>query len=111
MVVARHVAREWNSNGNCAIVVGATYPEELRRVRALVGNMPILIPGIGTQGGEVAATVQAGQDSRGWGMIISASRSIIFASKGSDFAVATRAATEQLRAEINGYRLSPSFIS
>src|SRR6266851_4040218 len=108
LVVARHVAQEWNSKGNCVIVVGATYPEELRRARALVGDMPILIPGIGTQGGEVAATVQAGKDSRGWGMIISASRSIIFASKGSDFAVATRAATEQLRAEINRYRLKRS---
>ena len=103
-VVARHVAQDWNGNGNCAIVVGATYPDELRRARALVGDMPILIPGIGTQGGEGAATVLAGQDSRGWGMIISASRSIIFASKGSDFTVAARAATEQLRAEINGYR-------
>jgi orotidine-5'-phosphate decarboxylase len=104
MVVARHVAQDWNRNGNCAIVVGATYPDELRRARALVGDMPILVPGIGAQGGEVAATVKAGQDSRGWGMIISASRSIIFASQGSDFAVAARAATEQLRAEINGYR-------
>lgn len=104
MVVARHVARDWNSHGNCAIVVGATYPDELRRVRALVGDLPILIPGIGTQGGEVAATVKAGQDSRGWGMIISASRSIIFASRESNFAEAAREATEQLRAEINRYR-------
>jgi len=106
MVVARHVAQEWNTSGNCAIVVGATYPDELRRVRALVGDMPILIPGIGTQGGEVAATVKAGQDSRGQGMIISASRSIIFASKGNDFAVAARGAAERLRAEINTYRLN-----
>ncbi|MGH2495294.1 MAG: orotidine-5'-phosphate decarboxylase [Ktedonobacteraceae bacterium] len=104
MVVARHVARQWNSNGNCAIVVGATYPGELRQARALVGDMPILIPGIGSQGGEVAATVKAGQDSRGQGMIISASRSIIFASRESDFAAAARAATEQLRAEINRSR-------
>lgn len=104
MVVARHVEQEWNSNGNCAIVVGATYPDELRRVRSLVGDMPILIPGIGTQGGEVAATVKAGQDSRGQGMIISASRSIIFASRGSDFADAARREAEQLRAEINKYR-------
>lgn len=103
-VVARHVAQQWNSNGNCAVVVGATYPGELQHVRAIVGDMPILIPGIGTQGGEVAATVKAGQDSRGQGMIISASRSIIFASKGSDFASAARTATEQLRAEINRYR-------
>lgn len=103
-IVARHVAQDWNSNGNCAIVVGATYPDELRRARSLVGDMPILIPGIGAQGGEVAATVKAGLDSRGWGMIISASRSIIFASKGSDFAVASRTATELLWAEINRNR-------
>jgi orotidine-5'-phosphate decarboxylase len=104
MVVARHVAQVWNNNGNCAIVVGATYPDELRRARAIVGDMPILIPGIGVQGGEVAATVKAGQDSRGRGMVISASRSIIFASQGSDFADAAREATEQLRAEVNRYR-------
>lgn len=104
MVVARRVAQEWNSHGNCAIVVGATYPDELRRVRFLVGDLPILIPGIGAQGGEVAATVKAGQDSRGRGMIISASRSIIFASQGSNFAEAAREATERLRLEINTYR-------
>ena len=104
IVVARHVAQEWNSHGNCAIVVGATYPDELRHVRALVGDLPILIPGIGAQGGEVAATVKAGQDSRGQGMIISSSRSIIFASQGSDFAEAARMAAEHLRVEINRNR-------
>ncbi len=104
MVVARRVAQEWNYNGNCAIVVGATYPDELRRVRSVVGDMPILIPGIGAQGGEVAATVKAGRDSRRRGMIISASRSIIFASRGSGFAVAAREATEQLRMEIHRNR-------
>ncbi len=103
-VVARHVAQTWNANGNCAVVVGATYPEDLRKVRAIIGDMPVLIPGIGAQGGEVAATVQAGKDSRGWGMIISASRSILFASKERDFAEAARRATEQLRTEINNYR-------
>lgn len=103
-VVARHVAQTWNANGNCAVVVGATYPEDLRKVRAIIGDMPILIPGIGAQGGEVAATVQAGKDSRGWGMIISASRSIIFASKESDFAQAARKVAEQLRVEINTCR-------
>ena len=103
-VVAHHVAHTWNTNGNCAVVVGAPYPEDLRKVRAIIGDMPVLIPGIGAQGGEVAATVQAGKDSRGWGMIISASRSIIFASKERDFAQAARKATEQLRAEINTYR-------
>ena len=103
-VVARHVAQTWNTNGNCAVVVGATYPADLSKVRAIIGDMPVLIPGIGTQGGEVAAIVNAGKDSRGWGMIISASRSIIFASKERDFAQAARHATEQLRVEINSYR-------
>ena len=103
-VVARQVAYTWNSNGNCALVVGATYPEDLKKLRSIVGDMPILIPGIGTQGGEVAATVSAGKDDRGWGMIINSSRSIIFASKESDFAGAARRATEKLREEINKYR-------
>jgi len=103
-VVARNVATNWNSNGNCALVVGATYPAELKKVRTIVGDMPILIPGIGAQGGEVAATVIAGKDSHGRGMIISSSRSIIFASQGPDFAQAARKATENLRAEINQYR-------
>jgi orotidine-5'-phosphate decarboxylase len=102
--VARHITHEWNTNGNCAIVVGATYPADLRKVRSIVGDMPILIPGIGTQGGEVETTVKAGMDSRGWGMIISASRSIIFASKDENFAEAARNATVNLRDEINRYR-------
>jgi orotidine-5'-phosphate decarboxylase len=103
-VVARHVANTWNTNGNCALVVGATYPEDLKKVRSIVGDMPILIPGIGTQGAEVAATVIAGKDSRGWGMIINSSRGIIFSSRGNDFAMSARKATEQLREEINKYR-------
>jgi len=103
-VIARHVAEQWNANGNCGIVIGATYPEDLRKARAIVGDMPILIPGIGTQGGAVAATVAAGKNSKGQGMIINASRGIIFASRGSDFAQAARAATEGLRDEINSYR-------
>src|SRR5437764_2123285 len=103
-VVARHVATTWNSNGNCALVVGATYPAELKKVRTIVGDMPILIPGIRAQGGAVDATVTAGKDSRGRGMIINSSRSIIFASQGPDFAQAARRATELLRAEINQFR-------
>jgi orotidine-5'-phosphate decarboxylase len=81
--------------------VGATYPSELKRVREIVGNMPLLIPGIGAQGGDVAATVKAGRDSRGWGMIISSSRDIIYASKGEDFAQAARKATLELSTQIN----------
>jgi orotidine-5'-phosphate decarboxylase len=103
-VVARHVAQNWNANGNCALVVGATYPADLKKVRAIIGDMPILIPGIGVQGGEIAATVAAGKDSRGWGMIINSSRGVIFASKEDDFAQAARRATKELRTEINRYR-------
>jgi len=66
--------------------------------------MPILIPGIGAQGGEVEATVTAGKDSRGWGMIVNSSRGIIFASKGPDFAEAARSATQKLHDDINTYR-------
>jgi orotidine-5'-phosphate decarboxylase len=102
--LARRVANEWNKNGNCALVVGATYPDELREVRGLVGDMPILIPGIGAQGGDVQMSVLAGKDSRGHGMIINSSRGIIFASKGADFAEAARRETEKLRDLINQYR-------
>lgn len=79
-LVARHVADEWNNNGNCAVVAGATYPEELGEIRQIVDDMPILIPGIGAQGGEIEKTVIAGQDKNGQGMIINSSRGIIFAS-------------------------------
>ncbi|MBI2100869.1 MAG: orotidine-5'-phosphate decarboxylase [Candidatus Vogelbacteria bacterium] len=102
--VAARVAGGWNKNGNCALVVGATYPDELREVRGLVGDMPILIPGIGAQGGDVEKTVAAGKDSRGQGMIINSSRGIIFASKGADFAEAARRETEKLHDLINQYR-------
>ena len=76
--IAYHVAKNWNKNNNCALVVGATYPDELREVRKIVGDMPILIPGAGAQGGDVEKTVKAGRDSRGKGMIINSSRGIIF---------------------------------
>lgn len=88
--IAKQVAASWNNNGNCGVVVGATYPNELLEVRKIIGNIPILIPGIGIQGGEIKATVQVGKDSRGWGMIINVSRSVIFASNGADFAQAAR---------------------
>ena len=102
--VAYRVAKHWNKNGNCALVVGATYPNELREVRELVGDMPILVPGIGAQGGDVEKTVSAGKDSRGQGIIVNSSRGIIFASKGADFAEAARRETEKLRDLINQYR-------
>lgn len=94
--VAHSVARRWDYNGNCSVVVGATYPGELAEVRAIVGDMPILIPGIGAQGGDLGATIAAGKDSRGHGMIINNSRAIIFASSGEDFAEAARAKTQEM---------------
>jgi len=102
-VVGARVAKHWNVNGNCAIVVGATYPEELRAVREIVGDMPILIPGIGAQGGDVEKTVTAGKRSDGRGMIINSSRGIIFASSGEDFAEAARRETLKLHEEILKY--------
>lgn len=102
--VAMRVAESWNKNGNCALVVGATYPEELREVRSIVGDMPILIPGIGAQGGDVEKTVTAGKDSRGWGMIINSSSGIIFASKDTDFAEAALRETRKLHNLINQCR-------
>lgn len=78
-VIAQKVARDWNTNGNCAVVVGATYPEELKKVREIVGDMPILIPGIGAQSGDLENTVKNGLNSKKQGIIICSSRAIIFA--------------------------------
>ncbi len=103
-VVARHVAEDWNTHDNCALVVGATYPSELKQVRTIVGDIPILVPGIGAQGGDIAATVAAGKDSRGWGMIINSARDILYASSGENFAQSARDATMSLRDKINSYR-------
>lgn len=90
----------------CGLVVGATYPTELKRVRDTAGDMPILVPGIGAQGGDVEQTVKAGKDSQGQGMIINSSRGIIFASSGCDFAEAARRETEKLHNLITQYRHS-----
>ncbi len=78
-VVAEHVANDWNKNNNCAVVVGATYPEELKIVRGIVGDMPILVPGIGAQGGDLEETLKNGLNSQKQGLIIASSRGIIFA--------------------------------
>lgn len=99
-VVARNVAHSWNCNGNCAVVVGATYPDELAKVREIVGDMPILIPGIGAQGGELKATVKAGVNSNGQGMIINSSRGVIFAGNGEDFAEAAQGEPQKLHDDI-----------
>ena len=102
--VARKVAEEWNASGNCALVVGATFPSEMARVRALVGDMPLLVPGIGAQGGDIAATVQAGRNAQGAGLMISSSRAILYAGQGEDFALKARHIALQTRDEINRWR-------
>lgn len=103
-VIAGKVANEWNKNGNCGLVVGATYPGELDIVRHIVSEMPLLIPGIGAQGGDVEKTVKAGVDKHGKNAIINASRSIIFASNGVDFAQKAHEEAMKLKEEINKYR-------
>jgi len=104
-IVAKNVASNWNKNNNCMLVVGATYPEEIAEVRAIVGdNMWFLIPGVGAQGGDVEKTVNSAKNSDGTGMIINSSRGIIFASSGPDYAEIARAKTIELRDEINKYR-------
>ena len=103
-IIAEKAAREWNHNGNVLLVVGATYPKELKEIRSIVGNIPLLVPGIGAQGGDVERTVTNGKNGKGTGMIINSSRSIIYASKGDDFAEAARIAAARLRDEINRYR-------
>lgn len=103
--VARLVSGEWNTTGQLGLVVGATYPAELARVRALVGDMPLLVPGIGAQGGDVDATVRAGRTANGTGMLINSSRSILYASADEDFAEAAaktaRATRDQIRAALD----------
>ena len=99
--VARMAVDRWSSLGEIALVVGATYPIELARVRAIVGDLPLLVPGIGAQGGDVEATVRAGRDSSGRGMMINSSRAILYASAGDDWAAAARAVAETTRAQIN----------
>lgn len=103
-IVAENVAREWNYNNNCALVVGATYSTELEIVRRIVGEMPILIPGIGAQGGDVEKTIKAGVDKNGLNAIINSSRGIIFASNGLDFVQKAKEEAQKLRDLINQYR-------
>jgi orotidine-5'-phosphate decarboxylase len=102
--VAELAATRWNSRGNCLLVVGATYPRELAEVRAITGEMPFLVPGVGAQGADVRAAVAAGQSADGRGLIVSSSRAIIHASSGADFAAAARAATILLRDQVNAGR-------
>ena len=102
--VAQIVARDWNEHGNCALVVGATYPRQLAEVRALIGDMPILVPGIGAQGGDIDAAVRSGATADGAGLMISSSRAILYAGSGDDFAERAGDAARELRDAINRAR-------
>lgn len=95
--VAEMVTREWSRHGDCGLVVGATYPEELRIVRETAGELPILVPGVGAQGGDPRAAVEAGATRDGRGLIVNSSRAIIYASGGDDFAEAARTAALEAR--------------
>jgi orotidine-5'-phosphate decarboxylase len=94
--VARKAVGEWNENENLALVVGATYPETLRRIRSIAPDMPILVPGIGAQGGVLEETLAAGLRADAKGLLINSSRWIIHASSGNDFAAAAAKAAEEL---------------
>ncbi|MFO1405682.1 MAG: orotidine-5'-phosphate decarboxylase [Azonexus sp.] len=102
--VARLVAGTWNTTGQCALVVGATFPAEIARVREIVGEMPLLVPGIGAQGGDIEATVTAGRTVAGRGLMINSSRAILYAGRGEEFAAEARAAARETRDAINRHR-------
>ncbi|MFZ6681435.1 orotidine-5'-phosphate decarboxylase [Undibacterium sp. Tian12W] len=104
--VAQLVADKWNTNGQCALVVGATFPRELAQVRSVIGDLPLLVPGIGAQGGDIAATVQAGKTANGTGMMINSSRAILYAqpAAGESAADAVRRVALETRDAINLHR-------
>ena len=104
--VAMDAATKWNSHGNLCLVMGATSPSQLADVRALVGDMPLLVPGVGAQGGDAEAVIRFGATKDGTGLIINSSRGVLYASQGEDFAEAARAAVLDLRAQTNAARRS-----
>ena len=103
--VAKTVAEKWNLSEQCSLVVGATFPEELAKVRACVGDdMALLVPGIGAQGGDIEATVMAGANSKGQGLMINSARAILYASSGTDWQEAAAAEARKTRDSINEAR-------
>ena len=98
--VARLVAGEWSQLGECGLVVGATYPTELAEVRSIVGELPLLVPGVGAQGGDAATVVEHGRAASGRGLLVSSSRAILYAGDGEDFAEAARAEAERTAAAL-----------
>ncbi len=104
-VVAQRV-QSWNKAGNCGLVVGATYPQELRTIRSMCPGMPILIPGVGAQGGDLEASVLAGVDVSGEKAIIAVSRSVLYAGEGTDYATDAANEARVLRNRINEARIN-----
>ncbi len=102
--IARLAATQWGGPGQLGLVVGATYPQELARVRSLAPELVLLVPGIGAQGGDIAATLAAGRTASGNGLVINSSRAILYAGAGNDFADAAATAARNTRDEINRYR-------
>ncbi len=102
--IARLAATRWDARGQLGLVVGATYPQELARVRALAPQLPLLVPGIGAQGGDIAATLQAGRCPDGGGLVINSSRAILYAGQDGDYAAAAAAVARDTRDAINRHR-------
>lgn len=102
--VAKTISENWNENKNCALVVGATWPKQLGAIREIVGDMPILVPGIGAQGGDLEGTLKHGLDSKNAGLIINSSRGVNYASDGDDFAEAARRVVLDMNKAINALR-------
>jgi orotidine-5'-phosphate decarboxylase len=102
--IAHLAVTEWNVNGQLGLVVGATYPKELARVRAVAARLPLLVPGIGAQGGDIDATLRAGLDSDGAGLVINSSRAILYAGSGESFAESARGAAIETRDQIEAVR-------
>ncbi len=102
--IARLAHAQWNRNGQLGLVVGATYPEQLARVRAIAPRLPLLVPGIGAQGGDIEATLRAGLTSDGAGLVINSSRAILYAGAGASFAQQARRAALQTRDQIEAIR-------
>lgn len=97
--VARMIAQQWSALGDCGLVVGATYPAELARVRAEVGDLPILVPGVGAQGGSASDAMASGACADGTGLMINSSRAVLYASSGADYADAARRVARATRDE------------
>ena len=102
--VAQLAQGPWNKNGQLGLVVGATYPAEIERVREIAPTLPLLIPGVGAQGGDAVATVRAGLRANGM-IAVNSSRAILYASSGDDFAAAAREAALTTRATLNAARV------